>query len=103
MTDASYRLTITPPAQRQLRKLPKQVRRHLFNAVQILPKQPDQGAQLHGQLRPFRCLHTVFRRTHYRILYEVSERLQEVVISGVGVRENFYRRLQKQKPKSILN
>lgn len=94
-----HELLIVRAADRRLRKLPVQVRKHLIEATQILRTQPLTGKQLDGELRRFRCLRTVYRRTHYRIVYQVQRRPPQVIIRAVGTRQNFYRELQTQKLK----
>lgn len=90
-----YAVTMTSPAHRMLRKLPPQVRKHLIKKAQKLSAKPDLGQSLEGVLRGFLSLHTVYRRTHYRIVYEISHRLKEVIVRGAGPRENLYRKLER--------
>ncbi len=96
-----YAVTMTSPAHRMLRKLPPQIRKHLIGQAQRLKKNPQKGEQLEGVLRAFRSLHTTYKGTHYRIVYEVSQRLKEVIVRGVGPRENLYRKLRQMRLKPL--
>jgi mRNA-degrading endonuclease RelE of RelBE toxin-antitoxin system len=96
-----YQVTMTSPAHRMFRKLPPNVRKQLVSQAQKLAKNPQLGEQLEGVLRPFRSLHTTFKGTHYRIVYEVNTRLKEIVVRGVGPRENLYKKLRRMKLKPL--
>lgn len=95
-----HEVVIVPAAARQLRKLPSQVRAHLVARARTLGNQPHAGKRLEGTLRAFHCLRTVYRRTHYRIVYSVQDRTAQIIIRAVGTRQNFYRELQSQKLKA---
>lgn len=94
-----HEIVIVRAAERRLRKLPIQVREHLIQATQVLRTRPHAGKQLDGELRRFRCLRSVYRRTHYRVVYQVQSRPPQIVIRALGTRQNFYRELQAQKLK----
>lgn len=94
-----YVVTMTAPAHRMLRKLPPMIRKYLVAKALELAGNPYLGEQLKGELGFLRSLHTVYKSTHYRIVYEVNERLQEVIVQTVGKRENFYQKLKQQRLK----
>lgn len=94
-----HEIVIVRAADRRLRKLPMQVREHLVKATHVLRTHPLAGKPLEGELRAFRCLRTVYRRTHYRVVYQVQSPPPQVIIRAVGTRQNFYRELQIQKLK----
>ena len=94
-------VTVTSPAHRMLRRLAPQTREHLVKQAQQLASQPQLGEPLVGELRPFRSLHTTFRGTHYRVVYEVNVRLKEIIVRGVGPRENLYKKLRRMKLKPL--
>ncbi len=85
-----------------LRKLPPQVRKHLVSRALELATNPECGESLRGALKRFHSLHTVYRRTHYRMVYEVNKKLEEIVVRGVGPRENIYKKLRQMKLKPLL-
>ena len=90
-----FELVTVPSARRSLKKLPLPVRKHLLKATRILSSNPRHGEQLKDQWKYLRSFHTFFRRTHYRVVYEVNEKTKEVIIRYVATRENFYRSLRK--------
>ncbi len=96
-----YRLVTVPSARRALKKLSPPVRQHIIAEIQILSKTPYHGERLQGQWRFLRSLHTVYRRTDYRILYEVDETAKQVIIRFAASRENFYRVLRQLQIKSV--
>ena len=96
-----YAVTMTSPAHKMLRKLPSPIRKYLVKKVQKLSANPNLGQPLEGVLRGFLSLHTVYRRTHYRIVYEISHRLREVIVRGAGPQENLYRKLERMRLKPL--
>ena len=96
-------VTMTSPARRMFRKLPPQVRKYLIAEAQKLSSQPNRGGQLEGRLRAFRSLHIKHNNIQYRVIYEVSDRLKEIVVRAVGKRENFYKKIQQMKLKSLAS
>ena len=98
----SYAVQITPSAHKMLKKLPPQIRKHIVEEAQKLQDQPFLGQQLHGDFQQFYSLHIKFNNVQYRVGYEIHESSQEVLIRAVGVRENFYRRLEEMKIKPML-
>jgi mRNA-degrading endonuclease RelE of RelBE toxin-antitoxin system len=96
-----YAVTMTSPAHTMLRKLPPPIRKHLVKKAQKLSANPNLGQPLRGILRGFLSLHTVYRRTHYRIVYEINQRLEEIIVRGAGPRENLYRKLERMHLKPL--
>lgn len=96
----AYQLFTLPLARRALKKLPKTVRQHLVNEVSTLAKNPHQHDVLEGQWRFLRSFHLVFKRTHYRVVYEINESKKQIYIHYAATRENFYRTLRRLKLKS---
>jgi len=98
-----YQVVTVPAARRALKKLPKPVRKHIVKAVKPLATKPYLGERLEDQWRFLRSFHTVYRRTHYRVAYEVDEKRKEVIVRVARTRENFYRSLRKMKLKSLAS
>ena len=97
----TYTVTMTSPAHHMLRKLPPPIRRHLVVQSQRLAVNPELGERLKGTMRPFLSLHTTYKGTHYRTVYEINTRLKEGEIRGAGPRENLYRKLERLNLKPL--
>lgn len=97
----SYTVFTTSPAQKMFKKFPPPIREHLTNEAHRLAEHPELGEPLTGALRTFRSLHTKLNNVSYRIVYEVNPRDQHIIIRAVGVRENFYKHLQRLKLRNI--
>ncbi len=86
----SCQITLSPAAQRDLKKLPPQVRQSVFH--QHLPKiavvPQTAGEPLHGKLKGLSSYH-FGHRPQYRILYSI-EKGETVLVVFVGTRENAY-------------
>ena len=90
-----YALFTVPTSQRALKKLPEAVRHHLLSELQTLRTNPLLGAQLKGKFRALRSLHTRYKGTDYRVVYQVHEKEQAITVWYAASRENFYRSLEK--------
>ena len=60
--------------------------------VLVIAKNPYDNKHLHGDLRDFYRHRFSHKGTAYRILYRIEER-ENLIIAGIGTRENFYRKI----------
>ena len=94
----SYQITLSPATQRDLKKLPAQVRQAAFD--QHLPKiaavPKAVGEPLHGKLKGLLSYH-FGHRPQYRILYSI-EKEKTVLVVFVGTRENAYGEVSRRFP-----
>ncbi len=86
--DVIYRVTLAPPAARQLRKFDPQVRRRIQAALELLAAEPRPPAatQLVGGSGEWRV-----RTGDYRIIYEIEDDQLLVLVLRVGHRREVYR------------
>lgn len=96
-----YELLITARAEKEIRKFPPQIRTALVTEALKLSEKPHLGEQLKGKFRAFRSLHIKLTNVHYRIVYEIVDPQNKIYVQAVGVRENFYVRLERKKIKPI--
>lgn len=82
-----YRLEFTSGADRQFRKLPKQLQARLRSHIDALAQnpRPPGSEQLKGEDNAYRL-----RVGDYRILYEVHDRILLVLVVRVGHRREVY-------------
>ena len=85
----SYRVTLAPPAARQLGKLDPQARRRIQAAIELLGAEPRPPAaiRLAGGAGEWRI-----RTGDYRIVYEIEDDQLIVLVVRVGHRREVYRR-----------
>lgn len=85
----SYRITVSPAAQRQLRRLDAGARRRVQGAIELLAGEPrPPGAvKLAGGQGEWRV-----RTGDYRIVYEIDDGVLLVLVVAVGHRKDIYRR-----------
>ena len=84
----TYRLTFTPGADRQFRKLPKQVQASLSPHLDALTQNPrPPGAEKLTGEDAYRL-----RVGDYRVLYEVHDKVLLVLVVKVGHRREVYRK-----------
>lgn len=95
----TYTLNIAKPALALFKKLPKPIQHILVQRAQVLITDPHAGAPLKGKYRLLRSLHLTIEGTAYRIIYQVFERNETIVIRLAATRENIYRRLDEMKVK----
>jgi len=84
----TYRITLAPPAARQLRKFDPAVRRRLQAALELLSNDPRPPAavQLMGGAGEWRV-----RTGDYRIVYEIHDDQLLVLVLRLGHRRQAYR------------
>lgn len=92
----SWRVFITPAAERALKKLPNSVRYFVENKVPSLLKlNPFVGDQLSGPLSWLRSFHFAVSGKPYRVAYSVDAKSRKVIIHFVGYRGGFYERIRR--------
>ena len=83
----SYALAFKPSAEKELRKLSRDVIPRVVAAIQALGEQP----------RPSGCVkltHTEswrIRIGNYRVIYDIDDRSQQIVVLHIGHRREVYR------------
>ena len=84
----SYRITLSPMAARQLRKLDAQVRRRIQAALDLLAEQPRPPAaiRLVGGAGEWRV-----RTGDYRIVYEIEDDRLLILVLRIGHRREVYK------------
>lgn len=92
-----YTLNIDKPALTLFQKLPKQIQQALITKAQVFKTQPWVGEQLKGKYRHLRSLHLSIHGTAYRILYQVFQRSETIVVRLAATRKNIYRKLDEMK------
>jgi len=81
------RILTTRRFERDFRRLPKNVRRRVDEAIRSLAENPYMGRALRGRLMGFRSL----RIGDYRVIYRVDEKRRAVILFCVGHRRAIYR------------
>ncbi len=97
----SYELFAIPACQHALKKLPQEVQDHLFERFQHLRNDPHFSSQLQGKMRFLRSLHTRYKNTDYRAVYEVEEKGKRIILWYAASRGNFYKELRRLRIKRI--
>lgn len=82
----SYRLEVARRFEKDLRKLPADLKRRIDAQVRILENQPFSGKRLRGGLEGSYSL----RIGNYRVIYSVVESEKRVVLLTVGHRRTVY-------------
>jgi mRNA interferase RelE/StbE len=85
---AKYRVEITPAAQRELSKLPKKAQKRIDERIQALAEnpRPPGSKKLEGE----DDFHRI-RVGDYRIVYQVKDKVQLVLLVRIGHRREVYR------------
>ena len=85
----TYRITLAPPAARQLRKFDPDVRRRIQAALELLAVEPRPPAatRLVGGAGEWRV-----RTGDYRIVYEINDDQLLVLVLRMGHRRDVYDR-----------
>jgi len=85
---AKYRVEITPAAQRELSKLPKNVQKRVDERIQALAEnpRPPGSKKLEGE----DGFHRI-RVGDYRIVYQIKDKVLLVLVIRIGNRREVYR------------
>lgn len=85
----TYRIEVTPPALRQLRKLDPAAKRRVQAAIELLSEQPrPAGAKkLVGGEGEWRV-----RTGDFRVIYQIHDKVLLVLVVAIGHRRDVYRR-----------
>lgn len=90
----TFRILITPQAQRALKKLRLSATQHalIIRAIDSLATDPYRGYALRKELKGFYKL----RVGDYRIVYDIRRRQVTVVVIGIGHRRDVYETLARK-------
>lgn len=83
-----YRVELAPAAQRQIKKLPVDLRQRLVKAIEALSTnpRPDGVKKMQGEENLYRV-----RQGSYRIIYQIQDKALMVLVVEVGDRRDIYR------------
>lgn len=90
----SYTVQIDNAAYRVFKKLPKHVKKKVIAEAQVLADNPKAGKRLKGKYRRFRTWGFNFKGTSYRIIYQVFNKTETIVVRLADTRENIYTQLE---------
>src|SRR5215217_8114699 len=96
----TYTLNIDKPAETLFKKLPKQMQQALIAKAQVLKTNPQAGEPLKGKYRLLRSLHLSIEGTAYRLIYQVFQKSETIVVRLAGTRENIYKKLDEMNHKA---
>jgi len=83
----SYTVLLSNQAEKFYKKLRKNVRARVREALITLESQPQAGKRLHGELRENYSL----RVGKLRIIYYVSEKNKTIYVIAIGPRKTIYK------------
>ena len=81
-----YKIKLTPTAVSSFNNLHPEVRKQLKIALNSLKENPYYGKQLREELIDFRT----FKIKRYRIIYQVNNNLQHIIVVALGHRKDIY-------------
>jgi mRNA interferase RelE/StbE len=85
-----YRIVLTPHAAKDIKRLPKSVLARIDRAILKLENNPHRQSNI-KYLRDIRLADFRFRIGDYRVLFDIDEPNQTVVILSIGHRKDIYR------------
>ncbi len=89
MADASWRLEIHYKAEKEIRRLPKEIIRRIVSVIMSLATEPRPPGS--GKVKGYNL--SKIRVGNYRIIYRIDEQERLVTIVRVGHRRDVYRNL----------
>ena len=92
-----YELIIPNSVEKDIKRLPQSVQKLLGEEyLPLIQRGPKEGKFLHGQFHNLRAFKLSDKGVEYRIVYQVIEKPENVVLIRIGARENFYDRLLRR-------
>ena len=92
-----YKIFIRKSVQKDFRKLAQELQQKIKEIYFIqITKAPFKNKTLSGKLRSLKSLSFKYKRTEYRIVYQVIKQDKVVLIVMLGTRENFYKKLENR-------
>lgn len=86
-----YGLIIPNSVEKDIKRLPQLVQKLLgAEYLPLIQRDPKEGKFLYGRFRGFRSFKLSCQGVEYRIVYQVIEKPENVVLIMIGARENFY-------------
>lgn len=80
-------VVITPPAQKQYKKLPDSEQNKIDKKLSVLKSFPESGKKLSGEVDYLRAI----RAWPYRILYYIDEKQKTIFIVTIAHRQGVYK------------
>ena len=81
-----YQLKVKPSAEKELKKLPKEVYYKILSAFAVLSRDPYVGKKMWGEYKD--CYN--YRVWSYRIIYEINKKELIILVIRVGHRQGVY-------------
>ena len=88
----------TPSGHKCIKKIKGDIKKHLLTKILQLKNNPYLGEKLTGKHFLLHSLHTNYKGTQYRIIYEIRNN-EEIFVHYLGTRENIYKELDRLKLK----
>lgn len=84
-SNSVWQVLFVPAAEEDFKSFDKGLQREIFKQIKKIQKDPANiGQHLFGDLVPLRKLY--FDRKNYRIVFEINEKAQKIIIWGIGAR-----------------
>ena len=83
----SYALAFKPSAEKELRKLPRDVIARVVSAIRILVEEP----RPHGCVKLTASQSWRIRIGDYRVIYDIDDNARQITILHIGHRREVYR------------
>lgn len=93
-----YKAEFAKSFLKDLKHLSPEVQKEtLLKWIPSLQKNPERGHRFTGKsLKNFHRLKFRYKRSDYRIVYEIKRQQITIILLAIGSRENFYRKLEQR-------
>jgi len=92
-----YKLEFLKPVRKDLKKLLPQTREFIINdSLPKLQHKPYQGIQLRNELKKYYKYSIKHKGVTYRIIYQIYNQEEIILIIAIGAREKFYERILRR-------
>ncbi len=91
----SYQVSLSKKAKKQYKNFNQHIQKKIKHNLQQLEEKPHEGFNLSGKYADLRYIKTTHKGVDYRVVYDISEDENLVLVIFLGTRENFYKELRR--------
>lgn len=91
----SYKVSLSKKAKKQYKNLDQYIQIKIKDNLRQLEETPYEGFTLSGKYSDSRYIKITHKGVNYRVVYDISDDDNSVLVIFLGTRENFYKELRR--------
>ena len=91
----SYQVSLSKKATKQYKNFDRHIQDKIKSYLKQLEETPNKDFTLSGKYADLRYIKLTHKGVNYRVVYDISEDDQLILVMFLGTRENFYKELRR--------